>query len=41
MFSYYTIASANEVLPKVIKKFNTAVSYKNEIIKIEQELSQS
>ena len=41
MFSYFTIASANEALPKVIKKFNTAVSYKNEIIKIEQELSQS
>jgi len=39
MFSYFTITSANEILPKVIDKFKTVVNHKNEIIKIEQELN--
>ncbi len=39
MFSYFTITSANEILPKVIDKFKTVVNNKNEIIKIEQELN--
>ncbi len=39
MFSYFTITSANELLPKVIEKFKTVVNNKNEIIKIEQELN--
>jgi len=39
MFSYFTITSANEILPKVIEKFKTVVNHKNEIIKIEQELN--
>ena len=39
MFSYFTITSANEILPKVIDKFKTVVIHKNEIIKIEQELN--
>lgn len=39
MFSYFTIAEANKVLPKVIKKFKAIVHNKKEILKIEQELS--
>ena len=39
MFSYFTIASANEKLPLIVDKFNHVVKLKNEIIKIEQELS--
>lgn len=39
MFSYFTIDGANEILPSVIEKFNTIVKYKNEIMKIEQELN--
>ena len=39
MFSYFTIASANQILPSVIKKFKNIVYLKNEIIKIEQELN--
>ena len=39
MFSYFTISSANEILPEVIDKFKTVVNYKNEIVKIEQELN--
>ena len=41
MCSYFTIATANEILPKVINKFKTVVNYKNEIVKIEQELNTS
>jgi len=39
MFLYFTIASANEKLPIVEEKFKHVVKLKNEIIKIEQELS--
>jgi len=39
MFSYFTISDANKVLPSVIEKFKTVVNYKNEIMKIEQELN--
>lgn len=39
MFSYFTISEANKVLPSVIEKFKTVVNYKNQIIKVEQELS--
>ncbi len=38
MFSYFTINEVNEILPSVIKKFEFAVSKKNEISKIEQQL---
>ena len=41
MFSYFTIASANEALPQVIEKFKKVVNQKNEIMKIEQELNAS
>ena len=41
MSSYFTIASANAALPDVIKKFNNVVNNKNEIMKVEQELSTS
>lgn len=39
MFLYFTITSANEKLPKIEEKFKHVVKLKNEIIKIEQELS--
>jgi hypothetical protein len=39
MFSYFTITSANEKLPLVQEKFKNVVKLKNEILKIEQELS--
>ena len=39
MFSYFTIVTANEKLPLVEEKFKYVVKLKNEIIKIEQELS--
>lgn len=41
MFSYFTIAEANKVLPSVIKKFEYALAKKNYIQKIEQELHAS
>jgi len=39
MFSYFTIATANEKLPIVIDKFKNIVKLKNEIVKIEHELN--
>lgn len=39
MFSYFTISEANKVLPSVIEKFKTVVNYKNQIMKMEQELN--
>ena len=41
MFSYFTISSANEKLPVIIEKFKSVTHLKNEIIKIEQQLSSS
>ena len=41
MFSYFTIASANEKLPIIIEKFRTVTDLKNEIIKTEQQLNSS
>ena len=41
MFSYFTIASANEKLPVIIEKFKNVTDLKNEIMKIEQQLSSS
>ncbi len=41
MFSYFTIASANEILPLVIEKFKIVTDLKNEIVKAEQQLSTS
>jgi len=41
MFLYFTIATANEKLPIIKEKFKHVVRLKNEIIKIEQELSSS
>lgn len=41
VFTYFTIVSANEILPTVIEKFHTVKTLKNEIIKIEQELNSS
>ena len=38
MFTYFTIKSANEVLPDIIEKFNNLKKQKNQIIKAEQEL---
>ena len=39
MFSYFTIATANEKLPIVIDKFKNIIKLKNEIVKIEHELN--
>jgi len=39
MFSYFTIATANEKLPMIIDKFKNILKLKNEIVKIEQDLN--
>ena len=39
MFSYFTVASANKILPEVIEKFKHVVELKQKIMKTEQELS--
>lgn len=39
MFSYFTIAAANEKLPLVVDKFKNIIKLKNEIVKIEHELN--
>jgi hypothetical protein len=41
VFSYFTIASANEKLPIIIEKFKIVTAFKNEIIKTEQQLNSS
>jgi len=41
VFSYFTISSANEKLPVIIEKFKNVTYLKNEIMKIEQQLSSS
>jgi len=41
VFSYFTIKSANDKLPIIIDKFKMVTALKNEIIKIEQQLSSS
>jgi len=41
MFSFFTTTEANAVLPDVIKKFEYALSKKNEVSKIEQQLQMS
>ena len=38
MFSFFTTNEANEALPDVIKKFEYALSKKNEVTKLEQQL---
>ena len=39
MTTYFSITGANKILPIVIKKFNYSKMLKNEIIKIEQQIS--
>jgi len=39
MFSYFTIATANDKLPIVVDKFKNIIKLKNEIVKIEHELN--
>ena len=41
MFSFFTTTEANTALPDVIKKFEYALSKKNEVSKIEQQLQMS
>ena|SRR3989338_2250815 len=41
MFTYFTIASANNILPTVIEKFKKILKQKDEVIKVEQELEAS
>ena len=38
MFKYFTVQTANEVLPLVIQKYDNIKKQKNEVIKAEQEL---
>lgn len=38
MFSYFTINTANAILPEVIKKFELALAKKNEISKLAHQL---
>ena len=38
MFSFFTVAEANEALPDVIKKLEYALSKKGEVAKLEQQL---
>ena len=38
MFSYFTVTSANKVLPEVIKKFKYLAKCKIEVVKAEQKL---
>ena len=39
MDSYFSVNDANQILPLVIKKFNYAKKMKNEVMKIEQQLT--
>ena len=39
MTTYFSISDANKILPSVIKKFNYSKMLKNEIIKMEKQLS--
>jgi hypothetical protein len=41
VFRHFTIVTANEILPKVIEKFQAVKTIKNEIVKTEQELNSS
>ena len=38
MTTYFSINTANKILPTVIKKFNYSKMLKNEIIKIEKQM---
>ena len=39
MTTYFSISAANKILPSVIKKFNYSKILKNEIIKMEKQMS--
>ena len=39
MTTYFSISDANKILPSVIKKFNYSKMLKNEIIKLEKQMS--
>jgi hypothetical protein len=41
MFSFFTTTEANNALPDVIKKFENALTKKNEVTKLEQQLQLS
>ena len=41
MFSYFTIKTANEILPDVIKKYNYVLSCKNEVMQAEKQIQLS
>ena len=38
MFSYFTIAQANAILPDIIKKFEMVMAKKNDVTKIEHQM---
>ena len=39
MTTYFSISDANKILPSVIKKFNYSIMLKNEMIKMEKQMS--
>ena len=39
MTTYFSVNTANKILPTVIKKFNYSKMLKNEIIKMEKQMS--
>ncbi|KAF6243345.1 DUF2203 domain-containing protein [Nitrosopumilus sp. b1] len=41
MFSYFTVTTANQILPEVIKKYKFVLSCKAEVMKVEQQLQMS
>lgn len=41
MFTYFTIASANQILPEVTDKFKKVLKQKDEVVRMEQELEAS
>ena len=41
MFSYFTIKTANQILPDVIKKYNYVLSCKNEVMQAEKQIQLS
>lgn len=41
MFTYFTIASANQMLPEITDKFKKVLKQKDEVVRIEQELEAS
>ncbi|MGI0065160.1 MAG: DUF2203 family protein, partial [Nitrosotalea sp.] len=37
MFSHFTLDQANKMLPEMVKKFNSVVAMKNQVVKIQSD----